>query len=63
MTTATRYEIQSRNATETSWTDEHIGEPNEFATVAEAEEAISILLTLGEDWAAAEYRVREISNG
>ena len=41
------------------WSAEN-GEPNEFDTEAEAHEMIEQLKRLGDDWSAAEYRVREI---
>ena len=57
-TTTTRYEIITRFDGE--WTNDGIGTPNEFATRAEAEAAIEELRALGDDWAEAEYDVREI---
>lgn len=50
------YEILSRtNGSE--WRDDGIGDPNQFGTEAEAQAAIDSFATLGEDWAAAEYKI------
>ena len=51
------FEIQTVHSGQ--WSAE-IGEPNEFDTEAEAHETIEQLKRLGDDWSAAEYRVREI---
>lgn len=56
---STRYEIQSRTDGG-EWRSDGLGDANEFATEAEAKQAISELRALGEDWAAAEYRVAEV---
>tara|TARA_R100000306_G_C4292982_1_gene101112 strand:- start:21 stop:377 length:357 start_codon:yes stop_codon:yes gene_type:complete len=49
------YEIQTCGRY-SEWTND-IGDDNEFATTADALAMIKELKTLGEDWAAAEYRV------
>lgn len=55
------FEIISRSkATGNEWHNDEIGEPNVFETEAEAWAAIEELRKLGEDWATAEYDVREI---
>ena len=56
------YEIQNRSRDwgYRQWSPDGIGGPNEFETEAEAVEVIEALRELGEDWAEAEYRVREI---
>lgn len=54
------FEIISRTESDRQWTNDNIGTPNEFTTEEEAREAIEQLRRLGEDWAAAEYDVREI---
>lgn len=44
------------------WCADGVGNTdNEFATEQEALDAIQDLKRLGEDWATAEYRVREIA--
>jgi hypothetical protein len=53
------YEIQTVHSGQ--WSAE-IGEPNEFDTEAEAQEMIERLKSLGDDWSAAEYRVRTIAD-
>jgi hypothetical protein len=59
------YEIITRNPNNPpgyrDWTTDAIGQPNEFVTREEAEEAIESLKALGDDWAEAEYRVREVA--
>ena len=42
------------------WTNDGVGLGNEFETEAEARAAIEEIKTLGGEWAAAEYDVREI---
>lgn len=56
-----RYQIETRNEElwhSREWSPD-VGGPNEFGTEAEAEAVIEELRKLGEDWAAAEYRVVE----
>lgn len=56
------YEIQSRtrkNNLLSDWRNDEIGEPNTFTKRAAAQSAIRDLQSLGDDWAAAEYRVVE----
>ena len=43
------------------WTNDAVGQPNVFETVAEAEATITELRNAGPDWAEAEYDVREIA--
>lgn len=57
----TRYEVQSRTDGG-EWRSDGLGDANEFVTEAEAEQAISELQALGDDWAAAEYRVVEVAS-
>lgn len=47
-----------------TWTTDGIGDPeaNHFTSEAEAEATICDLRKLGEDWAAAKYRVVEVSS-
>jgi hypothetical protein len=54
------YEIQTRNSTNPNWNVEGVGDNNRFDSEHAAEKAIESLRALGPDWAAAEYRVREI---
>jgi hypothetical protein len=56
------YEIETRGRYRDEWTND-IGYDNEFASEADAREMIEELKTLGEDWAAAEYRVRGVAVG
>ena len=44
-----------------TWTTDGLGDPdaNEFASREQAEQAITDLRTIGDDWAEAEYRVTE----
>jgi hypothetical protein len=55
--TMATYQIETRTKPNAGWTTYGLGEPNEFATAEEAESAIESLRALGDDWAAAEYRV------
>jgi len=59
--TETRYEILSLNAG--VWRNDILGDTdqNSFTTAEEAEAAIVELKNLGSDWAAAEYKVAEIT--
>ena len=45
-----------------NWSSDGIGTDNVFDTEDEAEEGIEQLRKLGEEWAAAEYRVHEIAD-
>ncbi|MCC6994796.1 MAG: hypothetical protein IT370_09325 [Deltaproteobacteria bacterium] len=45
------------------WTPEGIGADNMFTTRASAEQAITQLCALGDEWARAEYRVTEMPAG
>lgn len=57
-----KFEIQSRKLdSRDEWRNDGIGDPNEFATEAEADEAIAQLVALGDEWADYEYRAREIA--
>jgi hypothetical protein len=58
----TTYQIQTRTESNPSWTSDGlmaIGE-NRWATREEAEQAIEEARRLGDEWAAAEYRVVEV---
>ena len=48
-----------------AWTREGLGDldANVFETKRQAEQAVTQFKGLGPDWAAAEYRVREIAVG
>lgn len=52
----THYAIKSRGQSG-DWSAEYVGADNRFATESEAEAGIAALRGLGEEWAAAEYRV------
>lgn len=63
------YQIESRS-TDTEapsyareWSADSVGDAdaNRFETIDEAEQAIEALRQLGDEWATAEYRVREMS--
>lgn len=54
----TSYQIETRG-TNGQWTA-NVGDQNRFASEAEAEQAIESLRGLGDEWAAAEYRVAEL---
>ena len=56
------FQIESRSQhwSSRAWSPDGIGDSNEFASPAEAEAMIAELRKLGEDWAAAEYRVVEV---
>ena len=41
------------------WADDGIGDPNRFATFADAERAIEDLLVLGHEFACVEFRIVE----
>ncbi len=59
------FQIESRNTASSltsEWDIDGIGEPNAFDTYEEAEAAIEELRQLGDDWAAAEYRVVEVAD-
>lgn len=58
-TDTTRYEIVTLDEAG-QWVSDQVGDPNVFTTREEAEAAIVELRKLGEDWAEAEYDVREI---
>lgn len=60
-TDTTRYEIVTLDEAG-QWVSDQLGDPNVFATREEAEAAIVELRKLGEDWAEAEYDVREIED-
>ena len=53
------YEILTQDQYGT-WDNDGVGEPNIFESEAAAWEGIEELRALGEEWADAEYRVREI---
>jgi hypothetical protein len=55
------YEILARTDGDGDWDNDSVGAPNEFDTEDEALAAIEDLKLLGDDWAAAQYRVHEIS--
>lgn len=62
-TSTTLFEIITRD-TAGQWTNDGLGDAgtNVFDTREAAEAAIAELRTLGEDWAEAEYDVREIED-
>ena len=55
------FQIESRTHRDNQWSADGIGEPNEFTTIEDADDAIRQLQELGDEWADAEYRVVEFS--
>lgn len=57
------YQIETRRSVARGWTTEGLGPgDNRFSTPAEAEAAIAGLRALGDEWAAADYRVVEVAS-